>query len=512
MSPVIIWILPPLLGAVIGYVTNALAIKMLFRPLTEKRIFGIHIPFTPGILPRERHTLALSLGDVVANDLLTEEVIRARFESPELRENVALSIRSILDGVLDAPVSKARSTASDADPILSEAVQRAYRGVSSTEAFRNAIGSAVQAALEQAATVRVRDLLAPEGRSFLAEWFRQPGRPEFTSEKVRQAVFNRLDKAAREGKSLGDILPLENLSHAVGAAFDAAYPGFVSAVRSFLAREDVRKDLERYGGSIVRRAIGRLSPLQRLFVSAAQYEKAILESLPDTVSDLAESAESFLAGQKTRERFKSLLLGKIKDAVEAPLSSRSLEHALSPARLADLARRSMKALGDRQSAGAGSFNLFGDGTVGELLDSLGPEAREGVFKALGSWLAGLFSPGSGGSVVGVFASVFSGALLDGIGDASIGTVIDWDEDFRGRLSRFIAEKGTQIAAKESERILRSLDLRRVVVEKVDGLDMLAIERIMLRVMSKELKGITLLGGVLGAFIGALQLLLRLIKL
>ena len=37
----------PLLGGLIGYITNDIAIRMLFRPHKAKYLFGIHIPFTP---------------------------------------------------------------------------------------------------------------------------------------------------------------------------------------------------------------------------------------------------------------------------------------------------------------------------------------------------------------------------------------------------------------------------------------------------------------------------------
>ena len=50
------WILPPILGAIIGYVTNRIAIKMLFRPLTAKHVLGIRVPLTPGVIPRNRST------------------------------------------------------------------------------------------------------------------------------------------------------------------------------------------------------------------------------------------------------------------------------------------------------------------------------------------------------------------------------------------------------------------------------------------------------------------------
>jgi len=505
------WALPAFVGGIIGYVTNWLAIKMLFRPLTEKRFLGMRIPFTPGILPRERHALALSLGEVVSRDLLTEEVLRARFESKELRESVIRAVRSILDGAMEATVSQARSSASSAEPVLAEAVGKAYEAVSASGAFRTAAAAAVRAGLGKAESLRLGDILAPGGRSLVSEWFREPGRPEFTADKARAAVLGRLERAAGEGKSLGDILPLGSLPRAAAAAFDAAYPGFVSAARGFLARPDVRKELERYGGAVVRKAVGRLSPIQRLFVSAAQYDKAILESLPATVADLAEAAESFLADERTRERFKSILLEQVRKAVEDPLASRPPEHHLSPSGLAELVRRSVKALGERGASGAVGSGLLGGGTLGELLDSLGPEAREGLFEAVGSWIAGFFSPGTGGKAVGTFAAAFAGTLLDGLGDSAVGAALGWDGDFRDRMARFLAEKGTEIAARESQRILASIDLRKMVTDKVDTLDMLVIEGIMLRVMSKEFQGITVLGGVLGALIGALQPLLEFLK-
>lgn len=56
------YIIAPLLGGVIGYITNDIAIRMLFRPHTAKYLFGIHIPFTPGIIPKEKGRIAEAIG------------------------------------------------------------------------------------------------------------------------------------------------------------------------------------------------------------------------------------------------------------------------------------------------------------------------------------------------------------------------------------------------------------------------------------------------------------------
>ena len=51
------WIAPPLVGAFIGYMTNYVAIRMLFRPLKPWRFLGLRVPMTPGVIPSRRHDL-----------------------------------------------------------------------------------------------------------------------------------------------------------------------------------------------------------------------------------------------------------------------------------------------------------------------------------------------------------------------------------------------------------------------------------------------------------------------
>lgn len=51
--PIIRLVSAPIVGGVIGYITNSLAIRMLFRPHYKKRMFGKRIPFTSGIIPKD---------------------------------------------------------------------------------------------------------------------------------------------------------------------------------------------------------------------------------------------------------------------------------------------------------------------------------------------------------------------------------------------------------------------------------------------------------------------------
>ena len=70
------FLVSPAVGAAIGYLTNALAVKMLFRPYSEKRIGRLRLPFTPGVIPRRRKALARALGDAVGKQLVTQSDLR----------------------------------------------------------------------------------------------------------------------------------------------------------------------------------------------------------------------------------------------------------------------------------------------------------------------------------------------------------------------------------------------------------------------------------------------------
>lgn len=69
-------VLPPVAGAVIGYFTNDVAIKMLFRPYRAVYIFKRRLPFTPGLIPRNQDRLAKRVSDTIMGSLLTPEELQ----------------------------------------------------------------------------------------------------------------------------------------------------------------------------------------------------------------------------------------------------------------------------------------------------------------------------------------------------------------------------------------------------------------------------------------------------
>ena len=86
----------PLTGAVIGYFTNMIAVKMLFYPKTEKRLFGKRLPLTPGVIPKGRPRLARAIGEVVAAHLLTKEDVSRCLLSEKAEQGVTDAVMARL--------------------------------------------------------------------------------------------------------------------------------------------------------------------------------------------------------------------------------------------------------------------------------------------------------------------------------------------------------------------------------------------------------------------------------
>lgn len=75
----------PLIGALIGWLTNYVAIKMLFHPKNEIKIFFFSLQ---GIFPKRQQAFAEKLGQVVSTELLTAQEVTAHLKEKATSEAV----------------------------------------------------------------------------------------------------------------------------------------------------------------------------------------------------------------------------------------------------------------------------------------------------------------------------------------------------------------------------------------------------------------------------------------
>jgi len=103
LSRVLLYISPPILGGLIGYYTNDIAIKMLFRPYKAVYIFGQKVPFTPGLIPSNQERLGQNIANAIMKSLLTPEemqnLARRLLETERLQGGISWLLRLVVDQV-----------------------------------------------------------------------------------------------------------------------------------------------------------------------------------------------------------------------------------------------------------------------------------------------------------------------------------------------------------------------------------------------------------------------------
>ncbi|MCI8336131.1 MAG: DUF445 family protein [Peptococcaceae bacterium] len=86
-APYVPLIFMPLVGGFIGWVTNMIAIRLLFRPYEPISILGI--PFQ-GVIPKRRAQMAQQIGSIVAQQLLSWEDLFTKFDKNKFYQDLTI--------------------------------------------------------------------------------------------------------------------------------------------------------------------------------------------------------------------------------------------------------------------------------------------------------------------------------------------------------------------------------------------------------------------------------------
>ncbi|MFO7849453.1 MAG: DUF445 family protein, partial [Spirochaetia bacterium] len=337
----LVWAVPPLVGAVIGYVTNVIAIRMLFRPLMEKRLFGIRLPLTPGIIPRQRHSLAESIGVMVSRDLITEDAVRSQLSSPGFGGTVREKLRELMELLLYTPTGKlpnklklpkierddlsqkvesetkvgigAKETEeaekTGTESLVTEILADFFR----TEGFKTSIYKTVEYSIDSIGRMPIHKLIGEDGEKIISLLSAQ--RIEKLREPVKLNVRMWLREQVRTNRHFSGILTPQIIEGLVNV-IDHLYPSLFQAFLEYLRSPKVHIHLERRGKVVLRRILEKLSSFQRFFVLAGQYDRTLDERMDVVVDDVIDQLEKAGRDYETRKRLIDMIrkwLGGVSD-------------------------------------------------------------------------------------------------------------------------------------------------------------------------------------------------------
>lgn len=179
------WLLLPVVGALIGWFTNFVAIRMLFRPKRPVRLFGRWV--FQGVLPRRQPELARIVGETVERDLLPVD---------ELVES--LDLTSYQDDVIEAVVGHVgRRIDENLPEVLPTNVKRAISSYACRIVGKEA------AAVVDVATARIKQRVRSDIK--LGELVRQK-MSQFDTEQLERIVIKVAQTELRAIEALGAVL------------------------------------------------------------------------------------------------------------------------------------------------------------------------------------------------------------------------------------------------------------------------------------------------------------------
>jgi uncharacterized membrane protein YheB (UPF0754 family) len=173
----------PILGSVIGFGTNYIAIKMLFRPYKEVKVFGKRLPFTPGIIPKRKPEIAKAIGGAVGNELFTKEDIQKMLLSEEIEKNLS-------DKIIEGLKENDKSIKENLLSILNES--KYYSGKISLE---EAITSKIQGAIMK---LDLGTLIANEAGSAIKKEISNPLVKMFLSDNMIESLAKPIGQRLKE--------------------------------------------------------------------------------------------------------------------------------------------------------------------------------------------------------------------------------------------------------------------------------------------------------------------------
>jgi uncharacterized membrane protein YheB (UPF0754 family) len=510
------WVLPPALGAVIGYVTNAVAIRMLFRPHRAIRLFGIRLPFTPGVIPRQREALAESIGRMVSEHLITRDTVLDHIQATDfqdsLRSNVAIATAEILErrpGELERPAAGLFDAS--LHKLLSGLLYRFLR----SRAFLAAVRSLIDTLVRELGRRELQTLVNPHnlirflGDRVLPVMLGDRGRV-----RLRQALAGWIARHREVGTMIGDLIP-ENVGTLLVEGLKTSWPAIREAFVNWLRSDSVRREMEVRGRFLVRDVLDKMNVFQRIFVSVAQYDRTLNDKMPEIVSDALDAIEGMLRDETFTERlFEGAARGLQKfrgQTVDEMARTLNIDLEKRTAVMVDRIWAALDAESLATRVGATLDRWMqrnGDRPVREIVGSAVGVQESDIVEYLTVKLLDYLTSEEAAELI--TDQVLGGILSSLSNDRSdpLAVVLGIGKEQKETLDSFLVERLQRLLARRLPDFVEGFDVRRMVVEKINNLDVAQVESLLMMVIARHLKWINVFGALLGSLIGASQVLIN----
>ena len=492
-----IYIIGALIGAVIGYITNWLAIKMLFRPREAKYIFGMKLPFTPGLIPKEKSRIANKVGETVGTHLLNsdslskalkDDKIKSKFnEVAKEKINQVINSNSTLEESLKNTLGenyyalKGNMINNIAKTIL-ESIQE--------EEFKNKLKFYIVDSIKERLNKNPEKIIDFINSNKFREVIIKTLEEEKTRDIIGKALLKEVKTLEKEDLTIEEVIP-ENIKPYIEEYVKSQKDTLVDIIKNLLRDDEV----------------------------SYKIKSAINDNIPSIVS-------MFLSGD--------VIYGKLVSLVDKSLSEEENKEYICDAALAFVHESMKKKVSD-------VINNVGEEKLEVISDALGDKIskklniEENIDSIISKLNCKISSFNSYEEIIKVLFNDYENILIDNI-DSMISQIVN-NNQLSGEISKIIEkvfDKFLQnslndicynkqnlensimsildnlyndFVENKSAKVLEIVDISSIVEEQINAFEVDYAEEIIIGIANKELKAITWLGALLGGILGILSPLL-----
>ncbi|MGV1066769.1 DUF445 family protein [Clostridium perfringens] len=492
-----IYIIGALIGAVIGYITNWLAIKMLFRPREAKYIFGMKLPFTPGLIPKEKSRIANKVGETVGTHLLNsdslskalkDDKIKAKFnEVAKEKINQVINSNSTLEEALKNTLGenyyalKGNMINNIAKTIL-ESIQE--------EEFKNKVKFYIVDSIKEVLNKKPEKIIHFINSNKFREVIINTLEEEKTRDIIGKALLKEVKTLGKEDLTIEEVIP-ENIKPYIEEYVKSQKDTLVDIIKNLLRDDEVSHKIK----------------------------SAINDNIPSIVS-------MFLSGD--------VIYGKLVSLVDKSLNEEENKEYICDAALAFVHESMKKKVSD-------VINTVGEEKLEVISDALGDKiskklnTEENIDSIIRKLNCKISSFSSYEEIIKVLFNDYENILIDNI-DSMISQIVN-NNQLYGEISKIIEkvfDKFLQnslndicynkqnlensimsildnlyndFVENKSAKVLEIVDISSIVEEQINAFEVDYAEEIIIGIANKELKAITWLGALLGGILGILSPLL-----
>ncbi|NFM43645.1 DUF445 family protein [Clostridium botulinum] len=476
------FLIASIIGGIIGYLTNWIAIKMLFRPYEEKRIFGMKVPFTPGLIPKEKTRIAKSVGNAIGEHLLSSEIIVKSLCSENMNNRLKIWIRQKVYSLITTKKTLEDKFKEFLDYKYDYFIN-ALKASLSKLTINNLKNEKNRDKVKQIIKIKLDKILSLKGNHITNNYIYK---------QIKRGLINNTNEYLKSNnfKEVLKSLIIENIKdeEVLNKKIGNIIPNnFTSNIKVYVYRK--KDNLSNYINEMLKEE-GNINKLKNILREVINNNVNSFMSMFIDVNAISDKTIVFLEGYLQREETKEEMVSLVNKSIDKILDT-DLQDII-------------------ENIPENNKDVILDETVDilcqkfqntEMILEIIEKIKINTYKFINSIIDKFIDSENFEAIINnLISDIIENFMKTPIYELTQGN----EEGILNTSYQMVKNVYNRFIENQAEEVISILDISSIVEDRINEFDVYLAEEIILEISSKELKAITWLGGLLGALIGILS--------